>query len=548
MRTYRRLSFAFAALGALVFALIAGYGGAGAAIFAPGGGTIRALVVGIDDYRYQRPLQGAVADAKDLDRTLKAARVPPANIALLLDRVAKRQAIVDAMERLLAEARPGDLAIIAFAGHGTRIREMYENTKPDHKDEAYVLADFDENNASDRSELIAGPEMKSWIGVLDGKGVDVLFIADTCHGGGMTRTFQPDSNILTYRQIDLSKEVQLEATSVATVLDAARDAASFPRLTFLAAADPSQKAPEVKIAGEATRRGALSYAVARAIEGAALPRGAGALSRGDLFEYARQRSLEYTNGQQTIFTTPGEKAKLGEPVFRTASGGEPVPTPHRLDARPIRVAVSNGDLALLSNVKSRIAKFEITEDKAKADLVFVPEKRKAVSDGDILAEDVSAADIPGVVDRIYASRALTRLTEDRWQKFRLGPDNSLHHAGDYVSLEADDAQGKFVIVFNITGSGQVQYLYPPAGGGNYPFGGTTWSMQAPVREPFGSDQVVAILSKKRLADLERYLQDHDGSFIAGTLPELIRNHLDPERDVRIGMATIVTQPWKGIVR
>lgn len=531
------------ALGASLLALTAGHSGASASIYAPGGGTIRALIVGIDDYRPHRPLKGATADAKDLDRSLKAAGVAPANITLLLDWAAKRQAIVAAMERLVATAHSGDLVIVAFAGHGTRLPEMYKNTKRDHMDEVYVLAGFDEESGAGRSEVIAGPEMKHWIGLLDGKGTDIVFIADTCYGGGLTRSIVPESNIMSFRAINVSKAVQLEASAlVATAVDAARDESSFHRLTFLAAADPSHEAPEVQIAGEATLRGALSYAFARAIDGSALRPGAVSLSREALFTYARQKVQENTHGKQTIFSEPSRA--LDAPVFRVAGGGgsAPVFSASPAETGPVRVTVSNGDLALLSKVKSGVAKLEVTADKEKADLVFVPEKHEAVADGDILARDMDADGIPGAADRIYASRALAKLAEDRTQTFQLGPDNSVHHTGEQVTLKADGAGGKFVIAFNITGSGQVQYLWPSQDAGQYPVSGTDWSKNAPVRDPFGSDQVVVIVSPERLTTLESDLERRDGTFAAGELPGIIRSYLDANREVRIGLATIVTAP------
>jgi len=545
MHAYRLLLRSAAALVAAICLISAHCAARAASIYAPNGGAIRALIVGIDDYRPLRPLYGAVADAKDLDASLKAVGVPPSNIKTLLDWQATRKAIIAEMDRLVAEARAGDLAIIAFAGHGTRIKELHANTKPDHKDEAYVLAGYDPQSGAGKSELIAGPEMKRWIGLLDGKGVDVLFIADTCHGGGLVRKVEPNSNTVSFRNVDLAEEARLEAASVATALDATRSEASFPRLTFLAAADPLQKAPEVAIAGEKTPRGALSHAVARAIRGSALRFGASSLTRDELFKYARQRVMEQTNGRQSIFVKPTDEDRLYAEVFRTTPGT--VVSAFQgatLDVRPIGLAVSNGDLELFSHVKSRISKFELTDNKQKADLVFVPERRVAISDGDVLAQDVDADDIPGVVDRIYAARALAKLAEDRSQSFRLLPDSGVHLEDEQVALQAEDAEGKFAIAFNITGTGVVQYLFPRTDESGFLRDGT-WTSDIVVSPPFGSDLVVMIVSPKRLTDLEGDLAKLHNTVSAGVLPDILRAHLDPQREVRIGLATIVTAQREG---
>ena len=59
---------------------------------------------------------------------------------------------------------------------------------------------------------------------------------------------------------DLLQPVTTAADELMTELD-------FDRTAFLAAVDRKTKAPEVQIPGIAGLRGALSYAVARAVEG-----------------------------------------------------------------------------------------------------------------------------------------------------------------------------------------------------------------------------------------------------------------------------------------
>ena len=90
---------------------------------APGGGTIRALVIGVDDY-WRLPsslrLEGARADAEDIAGALSRDGVKP---VVLLDADATRAKIVAQMDSFVAESRPGDLVVFAFAGHGMRVPE-----------------------------------------------------------------------------------------------------------------------------------------------------------------------------------------------------------------------------------------------------------------------------------------------------------------------------------------------------------------------------------------------------------------------------------------
>jgi hypothetical protein len=511
-------------------------------IYAPGGGSIRALIVGIDTYATVRHLKGAVADARDLASSLGNAGVPKENIELILDGAATRTRLLAEMRRLVEVSNAGDLVVVAFAGHGGRVKEMYPNTKLDHMDEAYILAKFDAKVAAGAREILAGPEIKHWIGLLDAKSVDVLFIADTCHGGGLTRTPALGEDQLSYRII-VSDYAKAEANAYSTAEDAGRAEASYPRLTFLAAVDPTHKAPEVPIDGQPTLRGALSYAVARAIEGAAGGERKGVLTREALIEYARQTVSHYAD-MQVIYTRPKQSDKLGAPVFRTAGAAVPnavVSVDISFDRKPLRVAIINGKGSELSGVQKRAAPFVIS-GKDDADIIWDPKKRLAYAGGDVLARDVDAADIPAVVDRIAATRLLQRLADDRPQSFRLLPDNSLHKEGDKLTLQADGVAGKYLIAFNITGDGLVQYLFPsPREPARVP--DAAWQVtDIRVVDHFGSDQVVVIVSPTRLSDLEEALRKFDKTRNAGTVPGLLKAFLDKDRNVRIGLVTIVTAP------
>src|SRR3954471_8418788 len=252
-------------LPALAFGACLGAQGATAGLRAPHGGQIRALIVGIDNYANVQRLKGAVADAQDLSGALIKRGV--SDVKVLIDREAVRPAVLAELERLVEAAQAQDLVIISFAGHGTRRRESVPHSKPDGMDEAYILQRFDPASTAPNPDLIIGPEMKHYLARLEAREIDVLFLADTCYGGGMTR--QPDSRsgALSYRtsQIGAAAEALLDVVSDAA--DATRSGSSFRRVTFLAAVDSFSKAPEVDIPGQPTKRGALSYAVARALEG-----------------------------------------------------------------------------------------------------------------------------------------------------------------------------------------------------------------------------------------------------------------------------------------
>ena len=81
-----------------------------------------ALLVGINDYAYQ-PLEGCLNDV-ELQRKLLIHRFGfnPKNIYTVLDKEATREGILTAFEEyLIKQAKPGDIVVYHYSGHGSRI-------------------------------------------------------------------------------------------------------------------------------------------------------------------------------------------------------------------------------------------------------------------------------------------------------------------------------------------------------------------------------------------------------------------------------------------
>src|SRR5262245_34365691 len=118
-----------------------GAAGAWAQLAPPGQGAIRALIVGIDHYKTLKRLKGAVADVRDLEQSLKRGGVR--DLTVLVEDNASRRQTEAAINRLISDARSGDLVIISFAGHGSQLPERVKGSDPDGVDEIFVLAGFD---------------------------------------------------------------------------------------------------------------------------------------------------------------------------------------------------------------------------------------------------------------------------------------------------------------------------------------------------------------------------------------------------------------------
>ena len=92
-----------------------------------GAGNRWALVVGVDQYQTKEiePLSGAVADAKAIrDVLVKFAEFPESQVLLLVSDGATKPTRTDIMlklEEIKSAAKPGDLLLFFFAGHGVQV-------------------------------------------------------------------------------------------------------------------------------------------------------------------------------------------------------------------------------------------------------------------------------------------------------------------------------------------------------------------------------------------------------------------------------------------
>ena len=173
--------------------------------------------VGIDLYRNVPPLHGAVADAEDLSLSLRSVGVE--DMTLLKNGAADREGIFQAIGAVTERAGPGDLVVLGIAGHGSSEPERVKGSKPSGRDEVYVLAGFDTRLPGSR-ERIFGDEFKVLIRNLEAKGADVVFIADTCHAGGMTRDVDPRGAEITWRQAPSYTIEEDDLAPISTTADA----------------------------------------------------------------------------------------------------------------------------------------------------------------------------------------------------------------------------------------------------------------------------------------------------------------------------------------
>lgn len=503
-------------------------------LLAPGGGQVRALIVGLNEYKARSipTLKGAVADARDLERTLRSAGVT--DLTVLIDADVTRRNFEAGMNRLIAASRSGDLAIISYAGHGSQTPTVVKGSDKGGMDEAFLLNGF-ETAGENTKERVIDKEMNHWLKELQNKRVDILFVADTCHGGGMMRAPDLRAGQISYRvvQLDMSpKEDKLKP--VLTVADANLTADDLPNVTFLAAVNKSSKAPEVAIPGNTTLRGALSHAVARAMG----REEDGPVSRDELFKYSRQITYQYSQTKQTIETEPA--VKLDKVVFlrKIVPEGVETPTP---TGDAIKLRVSGGTTNSLSGINPGQFPFRIVAANEDADVIWDAAKNDALNGiGDVIANSVKAADLPAVVDGVASLRAIAKMSETGPQSMRLLPNDRRFEFGETIRFEVDGLKDKFLILVNVSGNGRVRYLFPRLAADVPQVAETTFSLPLKVEEPFGSDHVIAIVSDQRLGEAEAAIRAIDDQKAAGRFVGILRSLQQSNSSVKIGMAASFT--------
>lgn len=143
----------------------------------------RALLVGINAYpREADRLEGCVNDVFLMSSVLQECGFAPESIRLCLDDRATAKGILDRLEWLLDNPKPGDERIFFYSGHGARIPEYGENFEPDRQTESLVPWDFDWTP----QKAIIDDQIFALYSQLPFESRFAM-ILDCCHSGGMHR-------------------------------------------------------------------------------------------------------------------------------------------------------------------------------------------------------------------------------------------------------------------------------------------------------------------------------------------------------------------------
>ncbi len=541
----------------------------------PDGGEVRALVIGIDDYQHVRKLKGATADAHDIDSSLRTMGVRDVT-ALINDR-ADRPNVLREISALVERTKTNDIVFLSIAGHGAQEPERIKGSQPDGMEDVFLLPGF-EVTPTGSQQRILGSEFNHFIKQFELRGAKVIFVADTCHGGGMVRDIDPRAAEMSFRQISGYNLLVDELKPVSDQGDP-RSELDLDHTAFLAAVDRNTKAPEVRVPGIDGLRGALSYAVARAIEGNADADHDGKVTLKEFFANIRQVVYQLSDQRQNVVTmtspnrspdidvafgltrgvtliqgpiegpqpsAPQSLASLTPASASLAAGGIapiplPGPTPQIVGqvSPPIRLAALDGKTSYFPGPKSRDSTFQAVQPTDNPDLIWDPVSHDVIAWGDVIAYGIDPADLPTVIDRTAAIRTLKGKATRSPQVMRVSPDDRLHRNDQTVNIDLSEVGGRAVVLFNVSGDGTIQMLYP-IGSDASPVRSANLRLPLRVREPFGAEQVVAVTSPQRMVDFENALQQLNHRRASGQVIKSLERYMPA--DARVGSVGFFTVP------
>ena len=215
-----------------------------------------ALVIGVNecpgcglaDGTRPRPLQGAEADASEIaQRLTEQFGFRQERIRLLLGVDARRADVQKAVEELGAAAKPEDVFVFYFAGHGMQLADVRPLDEEDRLDEALCLAD----TTADAKGTLRDDELGRWLE--DFPALRVTAILDCCHSG--TGIKDPEDE-LAARYLPAAGELRAAAKDASPWGDLAPVTKSADKqIVALFACQPHQRAYERRLAaGQASRR------------------------------------------------------------------------------------------------------------------------------------------------------------------------------------------------------------------------------------------------------------------------------------------------------
>jgi hypothetical protein len=497
----------------------------GCVCLAPAQATTRALLVGINDYSGTPPkLEGAVNDVEDVDKSLHHLGIATTKLE---NGSATRQAVVGAYEQLLTASQKGDSIYFHFSGHGISIPDD-NGDEADGQDESYLLAPFDETRHPD--EQLVDDDLDRLFAAAEDKGVEVVFVADACHSGSPARAVGADPlPTRMYRpKTDPTRPPPLDISA------AGKDRSN---VIAVGATLDDRTIPELMIDDQP--RGALSYAVARAFEGAADLDGDGKITAAEFEIYTRQVVRTLAASKQTPQFDVPDATRL---IAVADSGERRARYSSDLPALPVEVR-KTGPWQAIATTLSGLQGVKLVDDSQMAALILDPNDGTALNEVRDTVASVKdpAKDFQKVVKIGQLMQGINKLAMRNPLSIEFAPSDDVLTTGTQMSFKVEGMEDGYITVFDVTGSGLVQTLWPlgPSDADPWEDEGHPFLLSASVSPPYGADNFVVVATPDEPTALRALLAQPDSPSPEAIYGALVKTAKDMQ--VQVGVQAFFTK-------
>jgi uncharacterized caspase-like protein len=463
--------------------------------------------VGINNYRHYQKLEGAVRDATDIAAVLEKAGAR--RVIRLLDDQATKKRIRQAWDSLVDGAKKGDTIVFSYAGHGGQEPEAVKGSEKDGKDEAFLLGHFNPETLHGQTQRIVDNELNLWLRRAGKRGIRVVFVADSCHSGTVTRKVdfrtQPTSRLVPPYKIPHEPYAPAMPDMDEAAWITGQD---LSHVTFFAAAEDHQKIYELPLGGH--KRGVLSWAFARALENRADRNNDHILTRAELESYILPAVEQLSESRQKPDVRPrsGEKGvDSNAPLIELRGKGLERVLPGQdgkvLPARKLRIRMLHTSQDRQQELANTLEGIILAKAGEAADLVWDNTTKEVLSSpGDIVAENIRARDLQQVLDKWRILPGLKQLALARTLPVTLSPGDSRHETGDLLSFHSANPGFPFLTLLNLPPEGGHELLYPlKESERGRAISGKPFVLRLQVKPPYGVDHLVLVASQKPLYTL-----------------------------------------------
>ncbi len=465
--------------------------------------TQHALLVGVSAYSAgegRLNLEGPRQDIASFRRILvERLRLQPDNIKELVDRRATKTNILEALNTLTKELKPGDSLLFYFSGHGTSAFDKANQPIAaviGPNSGALVPYDLDMSSPDTVSKtlIIGRRDLRPLLQQAHPKS-SVFVILDSCYSGNAAKSAGPSWEGPS-RAINVVSEMSATARASASFTGPAKaepapdpsakdepDTYPYSNVVAFSAASKSEPARDINTAMlqsgkydtfDGLPHGAFSNALLSALDGQGDANRDGQFTYGELFRYIRE-SVQQNHKQTPQVQLPSEAA-LNLPAFSTKAL-PPATTPRPRPANPaaIRLAVEGASaadqqkLAAIPGVALSTGAHDLLVRKDSTGWALFHRshfliRRYPQSNFAELAQRIAAQADVRALEEFHFPASTFLLALDAKPIGRAveagAPFSARYRIGEEFSLSASLEQQAYLLVLNIDARGKVDILLP----------------------------------------------------------------------------------------